>query len=335
MSVTITDSVPENEWRRFVDGHPEGNIFHTPEMFQVFSRAKKHRPAVWAAVADGQMLALFLPVRITLFGGLLSALTTRDIVYGSVLCVPGREGQDAAQTLLRTYVGETKGVLFTELRNVSDLTFLQPVLEQCGFRYEEQLNYLIDLNRPPDEVLQSFGQRTRKRIRHGLREGTVTMEEIDRRERVALCYELLRQSYNAAQVPLADLSLFEAAFDLLYPKGMIKFLLAWVGDKCAAGSAELVYKDMIYGWYAGVDRSFSTLAPGELLMWHILQWGAANGYRVYDFGGAGRSNQKYGVRDFKSKFGGDLVSYGRNIRVHLPLALQLSKVGYQILRPLL
>jgi len=335
MGITITNSPSENEWRRFVEGHPAGNIFHTPEMFQVFGRAKRHQPEVWAATADGQMLALFLPVRITLMGGLLRALTTRDIVYGSVLCAPGPEGQEAARTLLHTYVGETRGVLFTELRNVSDLTFLQPVLKQCGFQYEEQLNYLIDLNRPPEAVLQSFGQRTRKRIRHGLRQGTVTMEEIGRRERVALCYEMLVKSYKAAQVPLADRSLFEAAFDLLYPKGMCKFLLAWAGDKCAAGSVELVYKDMIYGWYAGVDRSFSSYAPGELLMWHILQWGAVNGYYVYDFGGAGRSNQKYGVRDFKSKFGGDLVSFGRNIRIHSPIALKLSKVGYQILRPLL
>jgi lipid II:glycine glycyltransferase (peptidoglycan interpeptide bridge formation enzyme) len=63
-------------------------------------------------------------------------------------------------------------------------------------------------------------------------------------------------------------------------------------------------------------------------MWHILKWGAENGYRHYDFGGAGRPNEQYGVRDFKAKFAGELVSYGRNVCVHAPFRLFLSKLGY-------
>jgi lipid II:glycine glycyltransferase (peptidoglycan interpeptide bridge formation enzyme) len=163
----------------------------------------------------------------------------------------------------------------------------------------------------------------------------VVVREIERREDLTLFYDLVSRSYAAARVPLAPLSLFEAAFDLLHQKRMIKFLLAWVGDECAAASAELVYKDMIFGWYSGVDRSFSSYVPNELLMWHILEWGAENGYCVYDFGGAGRSDEDYGVRDFKAKFGGDLVSYGRNAHVHSPVRLAVSKAGYEAYRTLL
>ena len=95
---------------------------------------------------------------------------------------------------------------------------------------------------------------------------------------------------------------------------------------------DLLYKDVIYGWYGGVDREYSAYVPNEILMWNILQWGAENGYAVYDFGGAGKPDEEYGVRDFKAKFGGDLVCYGRNICVHNPLMLQLSTAGYSILR---
>lgn len=329
----IVRSLDETAWRSFVSEHPEGNIFHTPEMFQVFARAKGHNPLLWATVdQDAHPLAILLPVQITLFPGPMRALSTRALVYGSVLSESSPQGKQALELLLKSYAQQTKGVLFTELRNLVDLDPLQPMLQACGFQYEEQLNYLIRLDLPAEDVLQNIGQRTRKRIRQALRKGELVTKEIVRRDELDLFYNLVSRSYAAARVPLAHRSLFEAAFDLLYPKGMVKFMLTWLGEDCIAASAELIYKDMIFGWYSGVDRAFSSYAPNEFLMWRVLEWGANNGYRVYDFGGAGRSYEKYGVRDFKAKFGGDLVSYGRNILVHAPTSLAISKVGYQVYR---
>jgi hypothetical protein len=275
------------------------------------------------------------PVQITLFDGPMRPFTTRAIVFGGVLYETSPKGREALDILLRSYVQQTKGVLFTEMRNLSDLSQVQPMLEAHAFRYEEQLNYLIRLDRPSEEVLQSISRRTRKRIRRGLRAGEVIIREVQQRGELGLFYDLVSRSYAAVRVPLADPSLFEAAFELLYPRGMVKFLLAWIGDECVAASAELIHGDMVFGWYSGVDRSFSSYVPNELLMWHILEWGAENGCRVYDFGGAGRSNEEYGVRDFKAKFGGDLVSFGRNAHVHSPFRLALSKAGYEAYRILL
>ncbi len=117
MNLTIVDSLSEQAWREFVDRHPQGNIFHTPEMFQVFARAKGHRPLLEAAVDDqGQVLALLLPVQVTtLRDGLLRRLTTRSIAYGSVLCAPDPPGREALALLLRTYTREAgREALFTE-----------------------------------------------------------------------------------------------------------------------------------------------------------------------------------------------------------------------------
>jgi lipid II:glycine glycyltransferase (peptidoglycan interpeptide bridge formation enzyme) len=113
---------------------------------------------------------------------------------------------------------------------------------------------------------------------------------------------------------------------------MVRFVLAYAERAPVATSIELIYKDILYGWYGGVDRSYSKFVPNELLMWNILEWGANKGLRVYDFGGAGRPDEEYGVRDFKAKFGGNLVSYGRNVYVHRPGVLRLVKLGYQLFR---
>jgi serine/alanine adding enzyme len=92
----IVHSLDESVWRHFVDNHPQSNIFHTPEMFQVFARARGHRPTLWAAVTgQGEPLALLLPVQVSVIGGPVRFLTTRAILYGSLLCVPGAEGKAA------------------------------------------------------------------------------------------------------------------------------------------------------------------------------------------------------------------------------------------------
>jgi len=328
----IVHSLDEQTWRRFVEHHHSSNIFHSPEMFRVFTQAQGHRPTLWAAIdRDGQVLALLTPVQVTVAGGLLRRLTTRAVAYGSVLCDPSPAGREALNALLNAYVRIAKREsLYTELRNLSDLSQDQFVLQSCGFAYADHLNYLVNLARPPEAVMQGIGRRTRKQIRHALRQDRVHIGLIQTREELASWYAVLQKTYRRARVPLAERSLFEAAFDVLYPCGMIEFRVARVGGAYAAVSVELLYRGVIYGWYGGTDRHYGHLYPNELLTWHILEWGAEHGYRIYDFGGAGQPGEKYGVRDFKAKFGGQLVCYGRNTLIHAPTLLAMSKRGYQL-----
>jgi serine/alanine adding enzyme len=334
MVLNIVNTLDVLLWRDFVDQHPLGNIFQTPEMFQVFSRAKGYRPELHAAVSDeGQVLALLLPVQVTLKGGLLRRLTTRSIAYGSVLCAPGAVGSEALTTLLRAYSKKAgREALFTELRHQSDQSVYQPVFAQYRFAYQDHLNYLIDLDCSTKELFNRIGSRTRKHIRRELNRGQVVVDQVNEANQIGIWYKVIKKTYLAAQVPIADISLFEAAFDVLNPRNMVKFWLVRIGEDYVASSVELIYKDVIYGWYGGVDRAFSRFTPSEVLTWHILKWGAENGYRVYDFGGAGNPDEKYGVRDFKSKFGGTLVCYGRNTWIPHYSIYYLSKFGYGFMR---
>ena len=154
------------------------------------------------------------------------------------------------------------------------------------------------------------------------------------KEQLLESIELIQTTYQNARIPLADASLFENAFNILSPENMIRITNAYVDSQPAATSVELLYKDVIYGWYSGLDRSFATYVPNEQLTWHILKWGSENGYKIYDFGGAGKPDEEYGVRDFKAKFGGELVCYGRNTYTHRPAMLKLSKAGYRVYQTL-
>jgi serine/alanine adding enzyme len=333
MSLQIVHTLPVAHWRTFVDEHPKGNIFHTPEMFEVYRRAQGHFPELWAAVDDENILALMLPVHITLMGGLFRLLTTRSIIFGGCLCLDSYAGHSALKKMLAQYQARMKNrSLFTEIRNLASLDDTGPILTEAGFEYEAHLNYLIKLESRPENVFSRIGARTRQHIRQSLRRNEVQVEEVTARERVAACYELLGCAYRKARVPLADISLFHAAFAYLCPRQMARFTLACVGNEPAASSIELLYKDVIYGWYGGLNRKFIAQVPNEALMWNILEWGCQNNYHVYDFGGAGKPTEKYGVRDFKAKFGGELVCFGRNTWVANPLLMDFSKFAYGVLR---
>ena len=108
MTIKLVNTLPEEKWRGFVEQNPHGNIFHTPEMFQVFSCTRGYQPQLWAAVTDDRILALLLPVQINLKNGLLRPLTKVAVVYGGVLCAAGIEGQEGLEMLLGSYQHEVK-----------------------------------------------------------------------------------------------------------------------------------------------------------------------------------------------------------------------------------
>jgi hypothetical protein len=327
----VVQSLDKGNWRRFVDDHPEGSIFHTPEMFEVFSRVKGFRPTLWAVVDDRyNPLALFLPTKITLIGGLFMFLTTRATVFASALTVPGPVGEKALNLLLEVYNQEVgKEVLYTKLRNVSNMAKVQSVLQEHGFEYKDHVNYLIDLTRPADVIFANINKSGRSAVRRSQRRGVVP-KELRHRSQIPAYYDLLLQTHLRANFPLADVSLFYAVYDILVPKGMAKMMFACVDDQYAAASLEMPFKDVIYSWYSGYDSAFSKTCPNDFLVWYILEWGAQNGYSCFDFGGAGAPGEPYSPRDFKAKFGGQLVNYGINIRVHAPVRLMLSRMLYQI-----
>jgi lipid II:glycine glycyltransferase (peptidoglycan interpeptide bridge formation enzyme) len=332
--VQVVNQLDDETWGAFVDNHPQGNIFQTPEMFKVFQQAQKHDPSLWAAVDDsGQVLALFPSVLVQV-SPYLGTLTTRNVAYGSVLCHPNPESWEALSNLILEYSQNNHNWLYTELRNLSDLSNLQQLLENQGFHYKDHLNYLIDISLPKENILQNIQKRTRKRIQRGMDKGAVIIKKVTNKKQLDDCYKLLHRSYTAAQVPLADYSLFEAAFDILYPRDEVLFTVAYVDGEPAATSVELLYKEVMYGWYGGVNRDFSAYVPNELLMWYLLCWGSDHGYAVYDFGGAGEPEEDYGVRQFKAKFGGELVCFGRNTLVHHPLLLKISQLGFKLGRHL-
>ena len=251
MGIEITQNLPEDIWRSFVKQHLDSSIFQTPEMFNVFKNARGHEPFLWAVVNSNQEpLAIFLPVNTSLNNGPFQYFTTLSICFGSVLSIPRAEGNEALNLHLKTYKHHTtKGSLFTELRNLSDLSSIQPVFEDQGFDFEPHLNYLVNLRQPVNELKRNMDS------------------EVMTKEEFPFLYSVVQNVFKRIQVPLAHISLFASAFHILYPLQMIKVLAASADGTIIGAAIRLLYKDNIFDWYAGALRSHATFKAHDLLNW--------------------------------------------------------------------
>ncbi len=319
-SFIITGQPDRAAWQHFVAAHPDANIFQTPAFADVAAGTAgwASRPLAAVDSASGEIAALWPAVHTTVLGGPLRPLATRAVLFGGLLAAPAPAGQEALAALLAAVNRRAWArFLFTELRHQITAAAWQPRLEAAGFRWEPHLNYLIDLRQPEEALWNGLSSSARRNVRTAQKKGVSALTVSDQAG-VGTFYDLLRKVYTHAGVHLTDISLFRRAFEALGSLGQFQIVLAMADGVAIGGRASLLYKDRLLDWYAGADREAARLYPNDFLVWHLLQWGHAQGFSVFDFGGAGHPDRPYGVRDFKERFGGQLVNFGRSVKIHAP-----------------
>ncbi|HEX9933780.1 MAG TPA: GNAT family N-acetyltransferase [bacterium] len=336
MKATIVpaEALPEGVWSRFVKDHPQGNVFHSPELHQVFMHVTNHRPISLAAIPDGECepVALLSAVLVDVMGGPFRRFTSRGILYGGLLGSVSGEQSDTVKALVQAYDNTVRSMaILTEIRNASEPEPYRSALESQGYRCRAYLNYIIDLTLGPDRMAETFSSSCRRNIRKAQASGLEVLEA-STIDDLSVFYGLIRKTYARVKVAHAKFSLFEQAFGRLQSQNQVRFFLAYLGDRAVACRVAFFYKDCVTDWYAGADPEFLKACPNEYLVWHILQLASRMGYRTFDFGGAGYPDEPYGVRDFKARFGGHLVDYGRYTRIYSPLRFGMARWGYKAYR---
>jgi len=329
----LTCDITDIEWDNFVYSHSKGNIFQTRAIYKVYAKTKNYFP-ISVAVAhpeSEEIEGVMSGVTVREMDGFLGNFSARSIVQGGPL-VASPSKKDVATELVNKYDSHaSQSSLYTEIRNMYNV---QDTLNHINnYSYIDHLNFIINLNQSEDELRGQIHKSRRKNINRAEKAGVV-VEEIVSQDKIPVFYKLLGETYNSVKVPLADISLFESSFQQLVPKGMAKFFLARHDNDYIGARAVLLYKDRIYDWYAGAAIDALSLCPNDYLVWYILKWGIENNYLSFDFGGAGEPNKPYGPREFKRRFGGELVNYGRYVRQYSKEKIKVAEIGFKVYRKL-
>jgi CelD/BcsL family acetyltransferase involved in cellulose biosynthesis len=316
-------------WDDFARQHPKGSVFHMSAMVQVFEAAKGQTPVALAAIAeDGRILSLLVAVRVQTLPHVLGVVSSRSVWYAEPICEDTDEGLESLGDLIAEHDRRMRRrTLFTEIRPLWASGAERVSLERHGYRYLDYLNFVIDTAQPVDVLWKNMSGSVQSQVRKCERRG-YRMQLLGGPEGVDILYDLLRLTYGRAEVPLADRSMFQAAYDILRPQGMIEFVVIYDGDRPVAADTMLLCKKQVFAWYGGSHR-ISGVSPAAFMQWREIEWSAQNGFEHYDFGGAGWPDVPYGVRDFKASFGGKLVCYGRYRKVYSRWKMALAERAYQ------
>ena len=316
MRVT-TDSTQLNQkaWSAFVTNHPQGNIFQSPEMYEVYKRTNNYDPFIITAFSD-EISGILLGV-IQKENKLLGNLSSRSIIWGGPLLIPN-DGSILLKLFKKYMAKINRRALYTQIRNINDVSDSQNLFDSIGFRYEDHLNYILDLSKGEDTIWHSMNKKRRNTIKKAIRLN-ISIVEVGNIQELEKSYQILKEVYSRARLPLADFSLFKSAYDILGPKKMVKCFNAKHNNSSIGTLWILNYKNRIYDWYSGSLHEHLDKSPNDLLIWNAIKWGIEKDYEIFDFGGAGKPGVHYGVRDFKKKFGGLEVCFGRYVKTHRPI----------------
>lgn len=331
----ITDqNIDEKKWDVFVGAHPQGNIFQTSAMYKVFKQTKGYEPHRFWAIDEKtkKIIGVLSGVVVSEKEGLMGKFSTRAIIQGGPLLAPEAD-RKVLKELVEAFDEAVKPkAIWSEIWNFNDTKQTLKTLK--NYHFEDHLNFLIDVNRSEEIIWREIHESRRKNINRAIKKDLV-IEEVENQAQLDIIYQLVSETYRRVKVPLSDSGLFKSAYQILVSRGLAKFFLVKHNNDYIGARIVLTYNKKIYDWYAGASPDSFEFYPNDYLVWSVLKWGVKNGYKVFDFGGAGKPNVPYGPREFKRRFGGDLTNFGRLIRVYSPWKYRLAHWGFKVYQFLL
>lgn len=329
--ITNVDEIDKKKWDEFVFNHPLGSIYQTPHIYDIFKNTKNYQPIVIFSKNNNKISGVLLAVEINEGAGIISNFTSRSIIIGGPLAI------DNDEKILISLLSEyekilSKKVIYTEIREIFELPF-QSLLLKHGYQIEKRLNILVDLSKTEDELWYDMHPKRRNDIKRAEKRG-ITVKVIEEYDEIIESYEILKDVYKRAGLPLADRSLFINCFSNLYKNGYCKFLGAYYNQDLIGTIVTLCYKDRVIDWYAGSNKENQNKNPNDLLPWRAFIDAKNSGYKIFDFGGAGKPDVAYGVRDYKKKFGGSFIELNRYKKIHKPFLMSIGKLGLNFFQKL-
>lgn len=317
-----------SELEKFVFHHPQGNFFQSPKAFQFFQSVDNFEPILLVAFKEREIVGSLLIVVIREGKGLKGYFSRRGIVWGGPLVQEDNPGvwMDLLGKLDEII---SQKVIYTEFRNFRDQQFRKDLFQDKDYQWTEHLNYIVSIP-SLDNARAGLNKSRKRQINKSLKSGAEIFQP-ENVNQVEAFYQILCHLYREkVRKPLPPFDFFIKFFE---DRSLGTYLFVKYKGRIVGGIMCPVYKDTVYEWFVcGKDAEIKDIYSSVLATWAAIEYAANEGLTRFDFMGAGKPDQDYGVREFKSKFGGELVNYGRFVRINQKLHYQVGKLGLEILK---
>ena len=329
--------IDNNDWDEFVTKHAQGNVFQSQIMYQLYEQTVNYKPVVIFVHDELKKLAgIILAVIQKEKRGMTGYPTARTIVWGGPLIsdVEQEAKNQICDLLIKSLVSQVKGkTIYIQFRNLFDLSEFTSVFVKNNFKFNAHLNYHVKID-SQNSVKKKLSKSKIRQINKSLKTGAEIVEPANIDE-VRKYYRLLTYLYKKkVKLPLADWSLFENFYIMGQQKNIGKyFFIKYLGEIIGGIMCPISDNKIIYEWYiCGLDGKYNNIYPSILATWAPIEYALKHNLQYFDFMGAGKPDSDYGVREFKSKFGGELVNFGRFERINNRFIYSVGKLAVKIFK---
>lgn len=284
------------------------SIFQQPEFYKFLESTGFFEPFRYFVERDGKEVGVIQGF-IQKDGGLFKQfLSRRAIINGGPWLAEDITVDEVEKLLKKCIEGLKKKAIYIETRNYIDFSNYKHIFEKTGFVYEPHYDFIVDTSSV--EVMESNMGKSRKRdVNASIKQG-VTIVDNPIEAEVTEFYAILEELYRKkVKTPLFSKDFFLK----LWSAPFSKFILVKFQDKIIGGTVCICDDEAVYEWFAcGKDGVYKNVFPSTVATYYGIRFAADNSFRKFDMMGAGAPGDGgYGVREFKAKFGGELVEYGR------------------------
>lgn len=328
MKFTTSIHIERVHWSKIYDKNNYATPFQSPEYFDFINSIPNSSAEVFI-VTDEEEIKVLCVVTCQKEAGIKGYFSRRAIIYGGPLLV--RNDQSYFEYLLtgiEKYYRQK--AIYIEFRPLYDYHSFDRIFQLRKWEYLPYQNYIIQLTNEK-EVFSKIKYEKRRQIRKSLKSGSkVQILSSPSDTIIKELFQLFEKLYkNKINKPVPSICFFKN----LSQAKFCKVLIITYNDIIIGGSFLLFNSNIIYDWYrVGDDVNYRNQYPSTLAAWGAIKAGIEMGCKTFDFMGAGRKDRDYGVREFKSRFGGELVEYGRYIKIIHPLLYQIGKTGLSFMK---
>lgn len=330
--MTILTSVSEinlHQWQQLINESATASFFQTPECYHFYESLSFIKPFI-VGVSENDKLTGISVGYIISDGNIIKRFFSRRAIVPGGLLLSNNISSEAIIQLLNGAKWELKRrVIYIEIRNYTDFTPFRHVIETTGFNYKPHLNFHV-ATPDAETALKQLSTTKRRDIKLSKKEGAEWFETKELEDLKAY-YEMLQYLYaTKIKTPLFPLEFFERLVQLSNGK----LFVVKYQHKIIGGSVCVCLPDrVLYEWFVcGLDGQTKNIFPSTLATWAAIEYAANNGFKRFDMMGAGKPEEGYGVREFKSKFGGELVEHGRFLFVTKPILYKIGIFGVNYIR---
>ena len=325
--LTHINQIDKEKWQRLLEDSPQVSPFQTPAFFDFYNSLDDSYAEVFAVEKEGAYLAL-LVVTVQHEKGIKSFFSRRAIAYGGMLLLPEADGRPMSFLLAHLKSYYRHQVIYLEIRNNFSYAPMKEAALVVGFDYTPWLNFQFR-NVTPEVFKKNMSKSRLRQLSKALNSGVTWREAVGVNE-VQAFYAILTALYlHKVKKPLPPLAFFVK----LYESSFAKLLLVISDDKVIGGVlCPFVASTTLYEFYiCGLDKEYPNAHPSTVAMWAMVEYASQHNIKSLDLMGAGQPDCPSSVRQYKSKFGGDLVEHGRFILLNNRFLYRLGQL-YLLLR---